>query len=124
MKDEMVKGIQMEVYARYNPTQYKRRYGNGGLEDKNNMVSNVSVEGNRIYIDLENVTRGAGDNSYQRIDDIIVSGTGYTWRKSNIYKMQPYPRDFYDRTQRIIDQDGKIESLIFSQLKSRGYDIY
>ena len=33
--------------------------------------------------------------------DIVESGTGYTWDKSEIYRMQPFPRPY---TQQAIDQ--------------------
>lgn len=122
MKEEMVKGIELEVYSRYNPSQYIRRESNGGLIDKSNMVANIRVDGSKIYIDMDNITKGAGSHSYKRIDDIIVSGTGYTWKRSKIYKAQPYPRDFYEKTQSIIDQDGKLLNVVLSQLKVK-YDI-
>ena len=75
------------VYATYDPTMYKRKGANGGILDE----------------DLFDVTYDSGSGDFHEIrvaDDRsgisrIESGTGYTWRGSRLYKMQPFPRPYF-----------------------------
>lgn len=94
-KEEMSQTIKEEVYKSYSPTEYERREDDGGLSDVRNMVA--KPEGNN-EISIRNMTTGSGDDYSQLIDQIIVYGQGYTWEESEIYKMQPFPRDFYKMT--------------------------
>ena len=58
LKDKVapvIKNIEQDVtqevvYDVYNPTVYERRYENGGLKDKDNMIERVTSDGNSIRI--------------------------------------------------------------------------
>ena len=87
--------ITHEVYAKYRGT-YKRRRENGGLRDHSNYNIEVYRDGDSIIGYVKNVATGVG-RAY-RLDEAIVYGDQYDWELSRIYKMQPFPRDFYQGT--------------------------
>lgn len=118
MKDAMDKAITYTVYLAYTPTYYERRYDDDGLGDINNMEHDINIQGNRITITLKNITKGSDDDRHGYIGDIIASGNGYTWTRSEIYKSQQ-ERDFYEETANILRQ-GKIMNSIKKELRKRG----
>ena len=79
------------VYAVYDPTLYNRKGANGGILDG----------------DIFDVTYDAGAGNFHEIrvaDERsgigrIESGTGYTWRGSRLYKMQPFPRPYFNEAE-------------------------
>lgn len=100
---DMVASVSDElVYKEYSPTEYERRKSAGGIRDARNyevestgrmelMVSN-NTPGNPQYATDD----GNGwDSGF--INDIIENGTGYHWRRSRIYRSQPYPRPFMEK---------------------------
>lgn len=87
--------ITHEVYAKYRGT-YKRRRENGGLRDHSSYNIEVYRDGDSIIGYVKNVATGVG-RAY-RLDEAIVYGDQYDWELSRIYKMQPFPRDFYQGT--------------------------
>lgn len=121
MKDKMQQAIEYEVYAKYTPKSYIRRKGNGGLLDKKNMVERIEVNRNKITVYLFNNTLGNDKYKYHTndyIDSIIVTGKGYTWKNSEIYK-NPIKRDFYKETEKLLD-DGELRSAIIKELRKKG----
>jgi len=124
MKEKMAEAIELEVYMRYSPTMYIRREEDGGLSDIRNMEHSIDIKGNKIIVTLVNKTRGNKnykDYDYEEgyIDSIIITGTDYTWQGSKIYKSQPYPRDFYEKTNELLN-DGEVRKAIIKKLKSEG----
>lgn len=90
------------VYKEYSPTEYERRKSAGGIRDARNyevestgrmelMVSN-NTPGNPQYATDDGSSWDSGF-----INDIIENGTGYHWRRSRIYRSQPYPRPFMEK---------------------------
>ena len=81
VKEEMVIAVETSVYRVYDPVQYNRRYGNGGLGARENM--HVEEIPNGIYVrDIAPLDNGRTDYA---LDDIVVNGLG----------RMPFPRDFY-----------------------------
>lgn len=97
--ESMQMAIHKEVFAKYRPSQsprgYKRRK-HDGLDDPNNFQINIYREGDKVIGYVRNIATGAG-KAYM-LDEIIESGIGYDWVSSAIYRLQPYPRPFYDNT--------------------------
>lgn len=121
MKDKMQEAIEYEVYAKYTPKSYIRRKDNGGLLDKNNMVERIEVNKQRITVYLFNNTLGNDKYKYHTndyIDSIIVTGRGYTWKSSEIYK-NPIKRDFYKETEKLLN-DGELRNAIIKELRQKG----
>lgn len=123
MKDTMQEAIRIEVYAKYDPSEYERRYEKGGLMDERNMKHDLIVTDKSVKIMLTNYTKGNGDypNSqpYEYIDDIIVSGQGYTWERSDIYKSQ-MSRDFYTKTEELL-KNTNILNEIKREMRRKGW---
>ena len=95
-RETLKKHIQTDVYDQYTSQAaepYIRRYDQGGLLDDEN-IETVMIDDNTLMI--ENTT--TNDKFRKYIPEIIESGTGYTWINSEIYRNQPYPRPFVERT--------------------------
>lgn len=98
------KKIQSNVYDKYEPTQYKRRKKNGGLQD--------TFQAHEIADGIDTI--GIVDNRHETI--VVESGEGYTWTNSRIYAMQPFPRPFYEAAEDELIADGQIENYLQQQL--------
>jgi len=101
-KDVLKDKIQTVVYDQYDPTEYERKYSNGGLLDDENIEikkgkGSISIRSTRTNDDdtdgRDGYARGTKD-----VASILETGTGYTWTRSAIYQMQPYPRPFHYET--------------------------
>lgn len=127
VKDEMQTQIYDKVYAAYDPTQYERRYDNGGLADKSNMQE--SVEAGLMTLHVVNLTTGNEEYADSEewdpglITDIIEKGVGYHWRHSRIYSQQPYPRPFINETEKEVIRDGTVDRELANGLNALGYTV-
>lgn len=74
------------VYGAYTPTQYERR--NSFQDD-----DTYEVTTGRLSMNITSWAHGAG-RAGVRLTDVVEEGVGYEWKKSDIYKWQPYPRPF------------------------------
>ena len=128
VKDEMQAQIYDKVYSAYSPTQYVRRYDEGGLADKANMQE--SVDAGQMTLHVVNLTTGneeyadspdGFDSGF--ITDIIEKGVGYRWRKSEIYQNQPFPRPFLNETEKEVIRDGSVERCLAEGLSVLGYTV-
>ncbi|WP_127566596.1 hypothetical protein [Paenibacillus xylaniclasticus] len=117
---EMSETIKDVTYNEYDPSEYVRRMDGGGISDVRNYT--VEIIGDNT-ISITNDATGADDDFGKPLDEIIVSGTGYTWKNSGIYKMQPYPRDFYSDTVERLKNNGKHVEAIRTGLKRQGVDV-
>ena len=93
--------IDRNVYSAFSPKVYERRKDDGGLRSEDNMVEGISIDGDSVIIEVENMTTGNERyNDYWKgeIQPLIESGS-YMWNG----KMPP-PRPFIDDTQREIDK--------------------
>lgn len=130
MTDAHKEAIEIEVYARYEPTMYNgsvydyvdRRYGDNGLIDEHNFKYDIEINKNSIVIILYNETKGnqyaPNNQSDIFIDSVIITGKGYSWSNSNIAKSK-MQRDFYAMTEKIMESD-KVRDKIIKEFNKRG----
>ena len=93
--------IDRNVYSAFSPKVYERRKDDGGLRSEDNMVEGISIDGDSVIIEVENMTTGNERyNDYWKgeIQPLIESGS-YMWNG----KMPP-PRPFIDDTQKEVDK--------------------
>jgi hypothetical protein len=127
VKETMSEVIQNETFRQYTPTQYQRReeYGEKGLSSVENMeawmldnktivIRNMTT-GNERYANTEGWDQGL-------IDEIIVSGDGYHWTKSEIYN-SPIARDFYAETAEELRNTGRATHALYRGLKRQNLDV-
>lgn len=127
MKEKMKESVYIEVYMAYNPTVYEpyRRYGDNGMLDEDNYKYDITVTSKGIEVLMRNETYG---NAYMPnnqhsilIDEIIISGEGYSWKGSGISKGK-IPRDFYKKTEELLG-DSDVRMKIISELKKNGINV-
>lgn len=99
----MAASTQSKVYNAYHSSadaKYQRRGSNGGLADPDNYE--VTIDG--MEMTVTNNTKGnplyqnsdGWDEGY--ITDLIESGDGYHWKKSEIYQEMPWERPFMEES--------------------------
>lgn len=88
LSEVMALVAQSNVYGAYSPTMYHRRHTMDNPES-------YRVDASGLTITVENT------RTEPYVFDIVESGTGYTWDRSEIYRMQPFPRPY---TQQAIDR--------------------
>ena len=118
VKKAAVKSMQehvvTDIYDQYSPTQYQRT---GGLaSDKN--IKGTMINDNTL--EIENVRRDEKSGRY--IAPVIESGTGYQWKNSEIYQMQPFPRPFVENTAKDLE-NGLAKKSLAEGLKKQGLDV-
>jgi hypothetical protein len=126
VKQNMSDTIIEETYTAYESdafVPYERRGLDGGLADTSNMV--VKKIGDNTII-IRNLT--IGNSKYPSYDDepidrIIVSGVGYRWTGSKIYRLQPFPRDFYSGTKVRLKRNNDHIKAFKEGMKKRGISI-
>ena len=99
--------IDRNVYSAFSPKVYERRKDDGGLRSEDNMVEGISIDGDSVIIEVENMTTGNERyNDYWKgeIQPLIESGS-YMWNG----KMPP-PRPFIDDAQKEVDK--KIDKIV------------
>lgn len=106
-KDIISNTVHATVYPAYDPDVYKRREDAGGLSDK------------REYYTEEDGNPWGYDHQIRIFDDrhevgVVTFGTGYTWKRSRIYKMQPFPRPYFSRADKEVQ--AELETMIQAAL--------
>lgn len=109
VKDEMVTAVETSVYRVYDPVQYSRRYGNGGLGARENMQVTEIPNGISVR-DIAPLDNGRTDYA---LDDIVVNGLG----------RMPFPRDFYSECKEQLEITGNHKETLKQGLKNRGYKV-
>ena len=109
VKDEMVNAVETSVYRVYDPVQYSRRYGNGGLGARENMQVTEIPNGISVR-DIAPLDNGRTD---YELDDIVVNGLG----------RMPFPRDFYSECKEQLEITGDHKEALKQGLKRKGYDV-
>ena len=111
--------IDKEVYAKFTPKVYQRRYDDGGLRSEANMETKISMEGNGITIEVLNTTTGSPHScpGYYRgyIQPLVEEGI-YIWNGE-----MPPPRPFIDPAQEVIDNTDRIDDILDGALKNLGW---
>ena len=103
--------IDKNVYSAFSPKVYERRKDNGGLRSEDNMVTDISITGDVVTIEVANMTIGNERyNDYWKgeIQPLIESGN-YMWNGN-----MPPPRPFIDETQNEVDK--RIEEIVEKSL--------
>lgn len=109
VKDEMVNAVETSVYRVYDPVQYSRRYGNGGLGARENMQVTEIPNGISVR-DIAPLDNGRTD---YELDDIVVNGLG----------RMPFPRDFYSECKEQLEITGNHKEALKQGLKNKGYNV-
>lgn len=126
VKQNISETVIQETYTAYESDAiqpYERRGLDGGLADTSNMVVKKI---NETTILIRNLTPGNSRYSLHTngpIDKIIVYGTGYQWDRSKIYRLQPFPRDFYAGTKARLEKNKNHIIAFKNGLKKRGLNI-
>lgn len=111
--------IDKEVYAKFTPKVYQRRYDSGGLRSEANMETKISMEGDSIIIEVLNTTTGGPHScpGYYRgyIQPLVEEGI-YIWNGE-----MPPPRPFIDPAQEVIDNTDRIDDILDGALKNLGW---
>lgn len=98
------------VYTQYIPTQYIRRMSAGGLQDKNMWKFEPDGSSTDLHtIKIRDDRREVG---------IVESGVGYKWRNSDIAKMEPYPRPYFQDAENDTATSSETVNALLSALKS------
>lgn len=106
-----------EMYDSYDRSYYEPRYNrDGGFADESNWREHVDKNKGLIEYTLENEALGVDDAYGERIDEIIETGKGYTWRN------RPNPRTVYQNTQDEIDSSNTVEKVLEKSLKNKGWN--
>ncbi|GAA0123166.1 MAG: hypothetical protein KID00_13890 [Clostridium argentinense] len=115
IKELMKEKVYEEVYDRYDPSQYERRFDDGGTSDIRNYTHTIRFYGNKAIINVYNYTKTAYGRDY--VDKYIIEGDKYDWENSMIYRMQPYPRDFIGAVMNDIKNNKDVRKILESKLK-------
>ena len=111
--------IDKEVYAKFTPKVYDRRYDNGGLKSEANMETKIGMEGDSIIIEILNTTTGNPNScpGYYRgyIQPLVEEGI-YIWNGE-----MPPPRPFIDPAQEVIDNTDRLDDILDDALKNLGW---
>ncbi|TVY09972.1 hypothetical protein [Paenibacillus cremeus] len=101
---ETIKEVEYPKYVSHAENPYIRQMDDGGLSDVRNMQVEV-IDDNTISITNERMD-GTTD-----VAQIFATGIGYTWKNSEIYSMQPFPRNFYaDTVERLLKNQKHVEA--------------
>lgn len=120
----MQETIYSSVYYQYSPTQYDRRLdSNGGLADISQFDYEINMSPNGFTINVFDDAKAVGDQKGDYLDEIIIRGDMYTWKDSQIYENQPFPRDFYQATLENLLDSGILYNIIRSSFKEKGIDV-
>ena len=121
--------IEETVYNEYTPTLYERRYDDGGLLDENNLDFVVDIKPLERDLVMYNSTTGTGmATTSEKLTEIIESGIGYDWVKSDIYRYEdigfPLERPFIQRTRELIEDNRELfEDILKKELIKNGLKI-
>lgn len=111
--------IDKEVYAKFTPKVYQRRYDDGGLRSEANMETKIGMEGDSVIIEVLNTTTGGSHScpGYYRgyIQPLVEEGI-YIWNGE-----MPPPRPFIDPAQEVIDNTDRIDDILDGTLKNLGW---
>ena len=81
LREIMSRYAASDVYGQYFPTMFHRQY-------LLSQPGNYEVSSGGMTMTVENTAMS------EEVFNRIESGSGYTWRGSQIYQMQPFPRPY------------------------------
>jgi hypothetical protein len=97
---DTIKEVEYPKYQSNAANPYDRLGDDGGLSDIRNMQIEI-IDDNTISITNERMDGGVD------VAKIFADGIGYSWKHSEIYNMQPFPRDFYADTVERLKSSGQ-----------------
>lgn len=109
VKDEMVTAIQTSVYNVYDPIQYTRRYGDGGLGARDN----IEIEKIPHGISAKDVAPLDNGRTDYDLGEIIINGWGN----------MPFPRDYIGECAERLEITGNHVYALKQGLKNKGYEV-
>ena len=123
-RDLVVRKVMESVdwfYSQYTPggdNPYQRRGESGGLRD----ASNVDVKwyGDTLHVRNTAKTNASVGHDMGMVDQYVIPGDRYTWQSSNIYSMQPFPRDFYTKAVEFLVSGAEYRNAVKKELSSLG----
>lgn len=125
IKDEEVDSIISEVYSKYDPVEYNRRFDNSGLSDKDNMETKLYHKNNEVIIEVVNMTTGNPNQGDE--EDFIAPIVEYGHGKYGVYHYsqtgnEPYarPRRFMKTTISLLNQNKKHVQALKDYLNRQG----
>ena len=107
----MLEIIDREVYDKYTPKYYKRRYERGGLADPTTFDSTVDTYGNTIQITVKNIAAPSGRADGYFLDAMIVNGT----------PTMPMKRNFYEETRKVVERE--LPAIIANKFAQHGIKV-
>lgn len=114
-RDTLKLNVDEEVYKKYNSkakNPYKRT---GGLKEDKNIET-------KMEDDTTLTIRSIRSENGRDIAKVIEDGEGYTWVHSEIYKRQPFPRPFHEKTAEMLEK-GLAKDALKEGLKRQGLDV-
>ena len=114
IEDVMLINIKQNVYNAYDPQSYKRRWENGGLYSRDNIIVSAKpvVDGVNIFID--NITKGGGWDKGARIAEIIEYGVGDP--EDSDTPEYAKPRPFIEPTREDLEEYETIQNILKDNL--------
>ena len=107
----MLEVIDREVYDKYTPKFYIRRYERGGLADPTNFDTTIDVYGNTIEITVKSIAEPSGEAGGYYLDAMIVNGT----------PTMPMRRDFYEATREVMRE--RLPYILKEKFAQYGLDV-
>lgn len=107
----MLEVIDKEVYDKYTPKYYIRRYERGGLADPTNFDTTIDVYGNTIEITVKSIAEPSGEAGGYYLDAMIVNGT----------PTMPMRRDFYEATREVMRE--RLPYILKEKFAQYGLDV-
>lgn len=98
------------------PHVYQRRYTKGGFGDRENIKGEVTMVDDTYFVEVSNDTIANGDDTGEYLDYFIEEGI-YEWGHT------PPPRPFAIKGQNEVNNTSRINEIIESSMKSKGYNI-
>ena len=137
IKKGLSQAIEELVYSHYDsfteaqkesPKVYTPRREDGGLSDPNNMFATSYRDSEdlitgilRTYAGVNTDYPGNKPDVNYSIDQIVVTGDGYTWKGSKFAK-ETIPRDFYAYALATgLITEPQLKELISKELKKKGW---
>lgn len=132
VKEVMTDHIIQDVYDKYEPKLYQRRYNDGGLLDPENIIATLGDDGELL---VQNITLGADTvygqdpsgfgyynsrNANEFITPIIETGIGYDVSK---WKYNGVPRPFMENTHNDLEQNHYHTEALKRSLKKQGLEV-
>lgn len=110
---EVIKETTDEIvyHSEFQPYTYLRRYEMGGYGDEDNIHIRKIGDG---LLELTNDTLANGDQSGERLDEIIEYGKNYNWRR------QPPPRPVFEIVKQKLSNEF-LTDVVKQKLKEIGY---